>query len=214
MRGAGRGVGPASAGGGASLGCAARARRAAEARRARPTAGLSCHAVSLPVPPAFLFQPAPHPPGRIVRLHASARAFCGHVRTMMAGEPRDGRTGTRSFHHFCPGQYSDASDPRSVRAVYRCRATLNAGYKHFLRGRDFAKLHISGRSFLRRQVKHVCTARGELRSRDTLARHTSHTSRSQSPKSCAAGRVLVLCYECRERRRLATPGRCSRCAAS
>ncbi|CAK0896062.1 unnamed protein product, partial [Prorocentrum cordatum] len=60
-------------------------------------------------------------------------------------------TGTRSFHNFSPG-FVDASDPRSMRSVYRCRPGGLPGYHQQLGGRAFAVLKITGRDFLYRQI--------------------------------------------------------------
>jgi len=60
-------------------------------------------------------------------------------------------SGTYSFHNFSPG-FADATDPKSVRSVYRCRSAISAGQRDVLLGRDFAVLRITGRSFLYRQI--------------------------------------------------------------
>eukprot|EP01052_Picozoa_sp_SAG31_P012181 SAG31_NODE_706_length_12688_cov_41.991342_2_plen_337_part_00 len=60
-------------------------------------------------------------------------------------------TGTRSFHNFCP-HFQDASDPKSVRSVYRCRSGMTCGWHDKAKGRDFAIVTVCGRSFLYHQI--------------------------------------------------------------
>eukprot|EP00434_Breviolum_minutum_P008429 symbB.v1.2.007440.t1/scaffold445.1/size204899/3 len=61
-------------------------------------------------------------------------------------------TGTKSFHNFSPG-FSNASDPKSIRSVYRCRSGVTTGFRAFLSGRAFAVLRIVGRDFLYHQIR-------------------------------------------------------------
>ncbi len=61
-------------------------------------------------------------------------------------------TGTKSFHNFSAG-FSNASDPKSIRSVYRCRSGVTTGFRGFLSGRAFAVLRIVGRDFLYHQIR-------------------------------------------------------------
>ena len=61
-------------------------------------------------------------------------------------------TGTRSFHNFSPG-FSDGSDPKSIRSVYRCRSGVTTGFRDFISGKAFAVLRITGRDFLYHQIR-------------------------------------------------------------
>eukprot|EP00747_Dinoflagellata_sp_TGD_P054112 gnl/TRDRNA2_/TRDRNA2_148827_c0_seq1.p1 gnl/TRDRNA2_/TRDRNA2_148827_c0~~gnl/TRDRNA2_/TRDRNA2_148827_c0_seq1.p1 ORF type:complete len:346 (+),score=63.57 gnl/TRDRNA2_/TRDRNA2_148827_c0_seq1:92-1039(+) len=60
-------------------------------------------------------------------------------------------TGTRSFHNFSPG-FTSATDPKSIRSVYRCRSGITSGFRDLCTGNAFAVLRFNGRDFLYRQI--------------------------------------------------------------
>ena len=105
-------------------------------------------------------------------------------------------TGTRSFHNFSPG-FSDASDPKSIRSVYRCRSGVTTGFRDFLSNKAFAVLRITGRDFLYHQIRGmaglVCTlALGVLPS-DYLDLALSNEANVEVPLAPAGNLVLAEC---------------------
>lgn len=105
-------------------------------------------------------------------------------------------TGTRSFHNFSPG-FSDASDPKSIRSVYRCRSGVTTGFRDFLSNKAFAVLRITGRDFLYHQIRGmaglVCAlALGVLPS-DYLDLALSNEANVEVPLAPAGNLVLAEC---------------------